>query len=127
MVFNILIDNTDDHEKNHALIVQNAERFAGLRLSPAYDVLPTNSGQGRQEFGVGSDGTESTLSNALSQCTLFGLTLVQATEQIVHVVKVVNSWRVHFEACGVSHADIESLGQRIDGDFLLGQRKGYST
>jgi serine/threonine-protein kinase HipA len=125
MVFNILIDNTDDHEKNHALIVQNPERFAGLRLSPAYDILPTNSGQGRQEFGVGSDGTESTLSNALSQCTLFGFTQAQAAEQIVRVVKVVNSWRVHFKTCGVSDADIESVSQRIDGAFLLGQRKGF--
>jgi serine/threonine-protein kinase HipA len=65
------------------------------------------------------------LSNALSQCTLFGLTQAQAAEQIVRVVKVVNSWRVHFKTCGVSDADIESVSQRIDGDFLLGQRKGF--
>jgi serine/threonine-protein kinase HipA len=31
LVFNILIDNTDEHEKNHALIVNAAQRY---RLSP---------------------------------------------------------------------------------------------
>jgi serine/threonine-protein kinase HipA len=30
MVFNILIDNTDDHEKNHALIVQTPNDLLGL-------------------------------------------------------------------------------------------------
>ena len=46
MVFNILIDNTDDHEKNHALQMTEPSRFGRMRLAPAYDVLPTNSGQG---------------------------------------------------------------------------------
>ena len=46
MVFNILIDNTDDHEKNHSLLVISPFENGRLRLGPAYDVLPTNSGQG---------------------------------------------------------------------------------
>ena len=39
MVFNILIDNTDDHEKNHAFLVNTEQEYA---LSPAYDVLPSH-------------------------------------------------------------------------------------
>src|SRR6185503_19413083 len=50
MVFNILLDNTDDHEKNHALLVIDPTRHGRFRLAPAYDVLPSNSGQGQQEF-----------------------------------------------------------------------------
>ena len=68
MVFNILIDNTDDHEKNHALMVVAPMRQGKYRLAPAYDVLTTNSGQGYQEFIVGIDQRDSTLSNAMSQC-----------------------------------------------------------
>jgi len=49
MVFNILIDNTDDHEKNHTLMVVAPTRQGKYRLAPAYDVLTTNSGQGYQE------------------------------------------------------------------------------
>jgi len=38
MVFNILIDNTDGHEKKHAF-VRSDEGF--YDLSPAYDVVPS--------------------------------------------------------------------------------------
>ena len=72
MVFNILIDNTDDHEKNHTLMVVEPRRQGRYRLAPAYDVLTTNSGQGYQEFIVGTDQRDSTLANAMSQCELFG-------------------------------------------------------
>ena len=54
MVFNILMDNTDDHEKNHTLLVPQPFDNGHLKLAPAYDLLPTNSGQGFQEFGCGN-------------------------------------------------------------------------
>ena len=47
MVFNILLDNTDDHEKNHALLVNDAQQF---ELSPAYDVLPSGQALGFQRL-----------------------------------------------------------------------------
>ena len=126
MVFNILIDNTDDHEKNHALMVLAPTRQGKYRLAPAYDVLTTNSGQGYQEFIVGTDQRNSTLSNAMSQCELFGYTRAQAAAEVLRVIKVVDGWRQHFAACGVTDADIESLAERIDGDQLLGQRQNFS-
>lgn len=126
MVFNILIDNTDDHEKNHALMVVAPTRQGKYRLAPAYDVLTTNSGQGYQEFIVGTQQRDSTLANAMSQCELFGYTAKQAAAEIVRVIQVVNGWRPHFEACGVSKADLESLAERIDGAQLLGQRQTFN-
>lgn len=111
MVFNILVDNTDDHEKNHALLVVN----------------PTNSGQGYQEFICGAYGQESTLANAMSQCDAFGLEPVQAAAQVVQVIGVVNTWRAHFKAIGVSKSDLESLAERLDGDELLSQRQTFDT
>ena len=89
MVFNILIDNTDDHEKNHALRVVAPTRQGKYRLAPACDVLPTNSGQGYQEFVVGTAQRESTLPNAMSQCELFGFTPRQAAAEVVRAIKVV--------------------------------------
>jgi serine/threonine-protein kinase HipA len=125
MVFNILIDNTDDHEKNHALLVTEPTRFGRMRLAPAYDVLPTNSGQGRQEFGVGLQGNESSLQNALSQCQLFGMSAKEAKAEVARVVQVVNGWQTHFERCGVSKSDINSLAERLEGD-LAAQRREHS-
>jgi serine/threonine-protein kinase HipA len=126
MVFNILIDNTDDHEKNHALLVTQPSRHGRWRLAPAYDVLPTNSGQGHQEFIVGLDGRDSTLANAMSQCTLFGLTPSAAKAQVLQVIAVVDQWQAHFKVCGVTDADIASLAERIDGSELLVQRRGFA-
>ena len=132
MVFNILIDNTDDHEKNHALMVTPAPAKRGtairanrLELTPAYDVSPTNSGQGHQEFGVGEDERDSTLVNAMSRHPLFGLTALQARAEIAQVIDVVDGWKKHFAGCGVSSTDIEELAQCIDGDPLLNQRRNF--
>ncbi|CAG9186981.1 type II toxin-antitoxin system HipA family toxin [Cupriavidus pinatubonensis] len=125
MVFNILIDNTDDHEKNHSLLVVNPAGNGRLKLAPAYDVLPTNSGQGYQEFVCGRHGRDSTLENAMSQCDAFGLLPPEASAEIAVVIDVVNLWREHFAHIGVTERDINNLGERIDGEDLLSQRIGF--
>lgn len=125
MVFNILMDNTDDHEKNHALLFDMSEGVNRLRLAPAYDVLPTNSGQGYQEFICGADGQDSTLANAMSECEAFGMTSVEAAQQISDVIGVVNGWKEHFAQVGVSESDISHLAEFIDGDTLLAQRESF--
>ena len=125
MVFNILIDNTDDHEKNHSLLVVNPFANGRLKLAPAYDVLPTNSGQGYQEFVCGAQGADSTLENAMSQCDAFGLTPAQAAAEIAIVIDVVNRWQEHFAQLGVTVRDIASLATHLDGEALLNQRIGF--
>lgn len=127
MVFNILMDNTDDHEKNHALLVANPFEHGRLKLAPAYDVLPTNSGQGYQEFICGAHGRDSTLENAMSQCEAFGLLPAEAAAEVTTIIGVVNTWQEHFTQAGVSAHDIESLAERIDGEELLGQRTGFDA
>ncbi len=127
MVFNILLDNTDDHEKNHSLLVVNPSDFGRLKLAPAYDILPTNSGQGYQEFICGVQGRDSTLENAMSQCEAFGLLPGEAAAEVAAVVGVVNTWQAHFEQAGVAAHDIKSLAERIDGDELLKQRRQFDA
>ena len=126
MVFNILIDNTDDHEKNHSLLVVNPFAKGRLKLAPAYDVLPTNSGQGVQEFICGAQGRDSTLENAMSQCDAFGLLPTEAAAEVAAVIDVVNTWKEHFAHAGVTVRDIASLAERLDGDELLSQRSGFN-
>ncbi len=125
MVFNILIDNTDDHEKNHSLLIVNPFDNGRLKLAPAYDVLPTNSGQGYQEFICGAQGRDSTLENAMSQCDAFGLLPLEAAAEVAAVIGAVDTWQEHFAQAGVTDRDIASLAERLDGDALLSQRIGF--
>jgi serine/threonine-protein kinase HipA len=123
MAFNILIDNTDDHEKNHALLVTDA---ASYELSPAYDVLPSAQGLGYQQLRVGVDAGDSTFDNALSMSRQFGLDRAAAQAELRSVAAVVAAWREHFASAGVSASDIEMLGEHIDRPFLSDQREAYA-
>jgi serine/threonine-protein kinase HipA len=126
MIFNILIDNTDDHEKNHSLLIVNPFANGRLRLAPAYDVVPTNSGQGHQEFICGNQGRDSTLENAMSESEAFGLTPAQGVAETAAVIDAVNGWKEHFQRSGVQPRDIESLEERIDGESLRTQRLEFA-
>jgi serine/threonine-protein kinase HipA len=42
-------------------------------------------------------------------------------------VKVIDTWKKHFAATGVSRRDIESYSQQIDRPFLLQQRTAFAT
>jgi serine/threonine-protein kinase HipA len=127
MVFNILVDNTDDHEKNHSLLVVSPWDNGRFRLAPAYDVLPANSGQGRQEFLCGDFGHDATLGNAMSRCQSFGLDPREAALEVERIIGVVDTWKEHFAACGVAAGDMEQLEQRIDGEELLRQRRTFAA
>lgn len=122
MVFNILIDNNDDHEKNHVVRMSDDGSY---HLSPAFDVLPTGQALGFQLMRVGTLGAESTLVNALSEHALFGLTKEQALQEIGKVANCVDRWMQHFKKCGVSDADMDMLAAQIDRPFLREQRREW--
>ncbi len=122
MVFNILIDNTDDHEKNHVLLMTDRGEY---ELSPAFDVLPTGQALGYQQMRVGIDVADSTLSNALSEHGQFGLRRDEAESQVRQVVAAVSGWKSHFATVGVRAVDIESLAQQLDRPFLADQRRAW--
>lgn len=120
MLFNILIDNTDDHEKNHALIMRERDQY---ELAPAFDVLPSGQALGFQQMRVGEQAADSTVANALSMSAVFGLQKEEAVQETRAVAQVVNGWKEHFTACGVTAADIELYAEQIDRPFLRDQRE----
>ena len=119
MVFNILMDNTDDHEKNHALLMADSGEY---ELSPAFDVLPSGQALGYQQMRVGAQAADATLANALSECVQFGLKKDEAIAQVRQVCEAVAGWKEHFLRAGVAAADVESLADQIDRPFLRDQR-----
>lgn len=120
MVFNLLLDNTDDHEKNHALLVTERQHY---QLAPAFDVLPTGQSLGYQSLTVGERGAESSLDNALSMAKSFWFSRAAAEEEARTVARVVDGWREHFAGQGVSTNDIEALAAHIDRPYLRDQRQ----
>lgn len=124
MVFNILMDNTDDHERNHSLRLG----FDGYyELTPAYDVVPSLQNLGYQALSVGTAGAESSLENALTEVREFGIGKAQAIELVRQVAQVVDGWQRHFIAQGVEAADMELLSASIDRDALRKQREAYCS
>ena len=119
MVFNILLDNTDDHEKNHAVLMTDAQQY---ELSPAYDVLPSGQALGFQQMRVGEEEADSTIANAMSMAPMFALRKDDAVREIRVVTRVVEGWKDHFKSCGVTAGDIDLYAEQIDRPFLRDQR-----
>ncbi len=122
MIFNILMDNTDDHERNHSVRLMLNGYY---ELTPAYDVVPSLQNLGYQAMVVGQAGAESSIDNALTAINEFGIRRPRAIELIRQVVRVVDRWKAHFTKLGVSASDMELLRASIDRDALRLQRKAF--
>ena len=123
MVFNILMDNTDDHEKNHVLLMDDAQH---LQLAPAFDVLPSAQALGYQQMHVGADANDATIQNTLSEAAQFGLSRAESMAETARAAQVCARWKWHFAQAGVTARDIEYLAQFIDRDFLVAQRTEFA-
>lgn len=123
MVFNILTDNTDDHERNHSISLNLADGY--YDLTPAYDVVPSLQNLGYQALVVGTAGSESSLENALTQINEYSIKMPRAVELIRQVATAVDRWAAHFTALGVSPSDMELLAASIDRDALRSQRQAF--
>ena len=75
LVFNLIIDNTDDHIKNHGVIhVHNGQ----YRLSPAFDVVMQMTNLGYQELAIKPGVHHSKISYALEIAPLLGINVDSA-------------------------------------------------
>jgi serine/threonine-protein kinase HipA len=119
MVFNIVCDNTDDHERNHALVL----RDQGWELSDAFDVVPSMQNLRYQALRVGRDQLDATLENAMSECAAFGLSKDAASQIIRQVCKAVSGWRDVMRAQGVHARDIEALEPSFEADKAAMRRE----
>jgi serine/threonine-protein kinase HipA len=102
MVFNILMENTDDHEKNHAFLNDKGK----WKLAPAYDLQPQLQGIGYQQLIVGSRAHEPSIENALSDAGRFMLTSAEANDEVERMLGVLSQWPEKFRQAGVSERDI---------------------
>lgn len=141
MVFNILVNNDDDHLRNHGFVLmefpeqlpvrgaQEPQENVSLawRISPLYDVVPrpVHSHHRRLHLGVGAYGKEATLGNAISWSERFGLSTTAAIAEIDRIWRVVREWRNYFEEYGVTGDDIDAVSSAfLHARYLGGKDVG---
>jgi serine/threonine-protein kinase HipA len=115
ILFNIFARNTDDHARNHGILLCGTN----MELSPAFDITPTVATPGiTTEFNLamapGPLGRVASIENALAGAAHFGLNAEQAAATVHDVGEKVGLWRQYFEEAGVSEEDMEKFGATFD-------------
>jgi serine/threonine-protein kinase HipA len=108
MVFNILINNNDDHLRNHGFLWDGN----GWRLSPGYDIVPFPQVSLERDLaiGVGANGRRATLKNALTGISGFGLTPGEAIGIIQRMQRQVKAnWEKLGRQIGFNAAELERM------------------
>ena len=104
MLLNILVTNDDDHLRNHGFLFDGE----GWRLSPLYDVVPKPQLglERRLVLGVGPEGRNATIENALAGAAVFDLGPDDATAIAEDMSRIVATrWEHLFTEAGISAAD----------------------
>lgn len=123
MAFNIMIDNTDDHTKNHAFLRGSDGHW---ELSPAYDIPTQMNGLGQQAIQISPSPAyynNFSIEHAIAAAPHFGMTKENARQEWNEIAGWVNEWRSVFADCGVTETDIDYLSDFLESDTMLEHRK----
>ena len=89
MVFNVAINNRDDHAKNFSFLLINEE----WRLAPAYDLLPSSGFNGFHTTTINNNG-EPTINDMMTVAAKVGLNKQKATEIIEKVNTLIKEAKI---------------------------------
>lgn len=105
IVFGMAVSNTDDHFRNHGVLLTNN----GWILSPMYDVNPDVFGE-FLSLNVDSDNSAINLNLAIEASKYYGITKADAASLADEIVrKVDNNWRALAGKYGISHSEAERM------------------
>jgi len=104
IVFNISISNTDDHLRNHGFLLTGK----GWKLSPAFDINPSIDKDGLA-LNIDMDNNALDFDLAKSVGEYFMLNTKQMDEILRQVNPVVDKWRTHANAIGISKREQEIM------------------
>lgn len=111
MVFNITVDNCDDHIKNHGILRTNE----GYRLAPAFDLVPQRLHLGNQQLAILPGRFDSQLDLALEAAAHFGLATQKAAQIIDGIVQTVrDTWQARMREHGASDEMLRVLRPHMD-------------
>lgn len=91
VVFNMLINNVDDHLHNHGFLHEGGGRW---RLSPAFDVNPfPDKARELKTWLTEDSGPTAQIAEAMEAAPYFSLTKAEAGQILAKAVKSVKQWR----------------------------------
>jgi serine/threonine-protein kinase HipA len=99
MLFNLLINNVDDHLQNHGFLhVGNGQ----WQLAPAFDINPFPDKDRESKTWLSEqDGPIVDVDTLLARCTYFALSAAQAKKVWAEVARAVAGWKVVAMHCSV--------------------------
>lgn len=89
MIFNILVDNFDDHDKNFSMLMDPAGTW---RLSPAYDLTWGRAGSGGHATLIAGRGTDVKWADCTAVARAIGLTSAEADGALQEVEAATEKW-----------------------------------
>ncbi|MEC5387790.1 type II toxin-antitoxin system HipA family toxin [Uliginosibacterium sp. H3] len=115
MVFNIVVDNCDDHIKNHGVLRIDH----GYRLAPAFDLVPQRLHLGNQQLAILPGRFDSHLDLVREAAPHFGLGM-EAAQKITHsIVQIVrDTWQGRMEEYGAREEMIRVLKPHMERQLL---------
>ncbi len=112
MVVNVMLRNADDHLQNFAML----HTTNGLRLSPAYDIVP-NIYQSGQILKVNGKHDNIERPDLLAEGKEFGLSAQKSKQLLNDVINRMKNWTEIFDKCGVSKKHTGKLRYDIEQRF----------
>lgn len=113
IVFSVLVSNTDDHLRNHGVILPD---LRGWRLSPAYDINPTpiDIKPRHLSTAIDEDDDRASLELALSVSGKFGLPILEAKKIAKEIGVVTAKWREEAKKNNIKTQEIERMASAFD-------------
>jgi len=116
MVFNILINNVDDHLNNHGFLHHAHGQW---KLAPAFDLNPFPDKERALKTWISEEaGEAASLAEALAVAPFFGLTHGNESTVLDAVKYSVANWKITARAVGMSAVDIEQFAPAFEHSEL---------
>jgi serine/threonine-protein kinase HipA len=111
IVFSLLINNTDDHLKNHGFLTDGS----GWRLSPVFDVNPDEEALASRATAVfGETERKASLSALMANADHFGLTKGAAETILAEVARAMDFYAERAAAAKIRKDEIVRFGRIFD-------------
>jgi serine/threonine-protein kinase HipA len=110
MAFNIAVNNTDDHLRNHGFV----RGRSGWRFSPAFDVNPNPDTGAERSTAVDGASTRDDAMAALLAAAEYFVQPGQRDAILVSVRKALGTWREAAAACRIARAEVELFAPLLD-------------